>query len=198
MAQLPLIKLGGLLIKTLAKPVAGILKEEAKQHPRFSRICVSMGQVAHRVMSRINVMAKGYKFLGIEPLPEQEAMNKGADLMSEIFIFTVGGGIMAFEYARSEKKSAEKAAAAAKKEQEYVLYLESRFQQAQDQIFALEQRVSRLEFGQLRGVLPPPLSTPGNKPPTDTSGKGSHSSPQKDSSGNACTVETSTAAAARP
>lgn len=104
-----------------------------------------MGQASHQIMSRINVMAKGYKILGIEPLPEAEALSRGIDIFSEIFIFAVGGSIMVFEYARSEAKSAQKAAAAAKAEADYRAYIENRFVEAEQRIVALESRLVTLE-----------------------------------------------------
>jgi hypothetical protein len=75
MAPLPLLKLAGLLVKTLAKPVANRVKVEATRHPRLSLVCTSVGQLLHQVTSRINVMAQGYKVLNIDPLPEEEGEN---------------------------------------------------------------------------------------------------------------------------
>ena len=58
MAGLPLLKLAGLLVKTIAKPVATRLKIESFKHPNFQTACKKMGQFAHQVASRVNVFGK--------------------------------------------------------------------------------------------------------------------------------------------
>lgn len=42
---LPLLKLGTLAVKTLSKPVASRLKQQAALHPRFRELIVRMAQV---------------------------------------------------------------------------------------------------------------------------------------------------------
>jgi hypothetical protein len=74
MAGLPLLKLSSLLIKTISKPLATRLKFEATRSPAFHRAGVYCGQTSHYLSSRINVFASGYKFLGVKPLPKDEAM----------------------------------------------------------------------------------------------------------------------------
>jgi hypothetical protein len=43
--MLPLLKLGTLALKTLSKPVAGKLKQQASIHPRFRQLIIDMAQV---------------------------------------------------------------------------------------------------------------------------------------------------------
>ena len=45
----------------------------------------------------------------IKQLEESAAFARGADFLSETFIFLVGGGVVVFEYQRSKNKDAEKA-----------------------------------------------------------------------------------------
>lgn len=68
-------------------------------------------------------MAKGYRVLSIDPLAEEEALARGVDLLSEIFIFSVAGSIMIIEYARSEAKNAEKAVELRRKEEAQEAFL---------------------------------------------------------------------------
>lgn len=42
---LPLLKLGTLALKTLAKPIAGTIKAEAGKHPKFRNYIIRMAQV---------------------------------------------------------------------------------------------------------------------------------------------------------
>ncbi|CAO1598148.1 hypothetical protein XANCAGTX0491_001920 [Xanthoria calcicola] len=43
------IKLGSLLIRTLSKPVANYIKSQAREHPRFRRLCIAGAQRVHRL-----------------------------------------------------------------------------------------------------------------------------------------------------
>lgn len=138
MAPLPMLKLAGLLVKTLAKPVANRLKVEAGKHPKLSAYIVYIGQFAHQISSRANVLAAGYRFLGVKPLLKEEALSKGVNFLSESLVFTVAGAVIVVEYARSEAKSAEKSAIANAKEEAYR-------KAVSDRIEALEQRISDLE-----------------------------------------------------
>jgi len=45
--MLPLLKLGTLALKTLSKPLAGKLKQQAAIHPRFRQLIVNMAQVTY-------------------------------------------------------------------------------------------------------------------------------------------------------
>lgn len=48
---LPLLKLGTLALKTLSKPVASRLKQQAAFHPRFRQLIVDMAQVLNSAIS---------------------------------------------------------------------------------------------------------------------------------------------------
>ncbi|KAI4146243.1 MAG: hypothetical protein LQ341_002143 [Variospora aurantia] len=43
------IKIGSLLLKTLSKPVANYIKGQAREHPRFRRLCIAGAQRIHRL-----------------------------------------------------------------------------------------------------------------------------------------------------
>lgn len=145
MAPLPLLKLAGLLVKTIAKPVATRLKVEARKHPTFSRICIKVGELSHQVTSRMNVIASGYKILGVNPLPEEEALSRGVNFLSESFVFTVAGTIIIVEYSRSETKNALKAQKAAEEESRFRQYLDDKFAALSADLHFLRDRVEKLE-----------------------------------------------------
>lgn len=65
MAPLPLFKLGTLLVRTLSKPLAKRIKQEAANHPRISRWTIALGQFSHNITARLNVLASGYKLVGV-------------------------------------------------------------------------------------------------------------------------------------
>lgn len=49
MAPLPLLKMGTLLVKTLSKPIANIVKSQAKDNKKFRAMCINGGQRVHRM-----------------------------------------------------------------------------------------------------------------------------------------------------
>jgi len=49
------VKLGSLAIRTLAKPIANKIKQQAREHPRFRRICVNTAQFVHRIDMRLRL-----------------------------------------------------------------------------------------------------------------------------------------------
>ncbi len=132
-------------MKTIAKPVASRIKVEAKKHPRFSSLCISLGQFTHQITSRLNVLASGYKIIGVSSLPEEEALSRGINFLSETFVFSVAGTIIVVEYARSEAKNAEKAKKAQEAEQEFRQYLEDKFTHLTQEIAVLQTRVEELD-----------------------------------------------------
>ncbi|KAI9780026.1 MAG: hypothetical protein M1816_003197 [Peltula sp. TS41687] len=49
------LKLTALIIRTGAKQIAGVLKAQAKEHPRFRRLCMSFAQTLHRWDMRLKL-----------------------------------------------------------------------------------------------------------------------------------------------
>mmetsp|Transcript_7483 Transcript_7483/g.11115 ORF Transcript_7483/g.11115 Transcript_7483/m.11115 type:complete len:101 (+) Transcript_7483:162-464(+) len=94
------------------------MKKEAANHPSFSSLCDFVGQKIHHTTSRANVVAMGYKFVGVKPLPKEEAVAKGVNFLSEVFIFAVAGTVITLETWRSEHHNALKSAANKAKEDE--------------------------------------------------------------------------------
>lgn len=83
---LPLIKLGYLLVRTVAKPVAGGLKRQARDHPWFRSACGRIAQMYHRVEVRMKRRiaaksgdAEALSESKIKPLDEQKAVELGGN-----------------------------------------------------------------------------------------------------------------------
>lgn len=91
---MPLIKIGYLLLRTLAKPVGSALKRQAKERPAFRAGCVRVAQWYHRLEVRMQrrISAKNGGSGGgsgesggggaeasakIKPLQEQKAIDLG-------------------------------------------------------------------------------------------------------------------------
>eukprot|EP01035_Chromulina_nebulosa_P022791 gene22791-29510_t len=89
MSGLPLLKLAGLLVKQIAKPLSNRLKQQANKNERTNESLISFGQLLHRLSSRLTVFVSGYRFLGVKPLPNEEALSKAVVFISESVVFTL-------------------------------------------------------------------------------------------------------------
>jgi len=67
MATFPVFKAGALAVKTLAKPLASVLKESAKDHPLFRKACIRIGQLVHTTSTKLNMRLLGHKVKDIKP-----------------------------------------------------------------------------------------------------------------------------------
>lgn len=121
------------------------MKVEARKHPRFSKVCITIGEFSHQITSRMNVLASGYKILGVNPLPEEEALVRGINFLSESFVFVVAGSIIIVEYTRSETKNALKAQQAAESEARFRQYLEGKFDDLSSDLGRLNDKIKKLE-----------------------------------------------------
>lgn len=139
---LPVAKLGTLLLKTMSKPIATRLKTEASRHPKFRQLIINLAQANHRISTNIQRRVYGHSTsVEIRPLNEEKAVQAAADLIGELFVFSVAGVAVIFEVQRSARSEARKEEAR-KKEIEAIRQKEE--QLAQDLLF-LKQKLSELE-----------------------------------------------------
>ncbi|KAI9203263.1 uncharacterized protein BJ171DRAFT_510141 [Polychytrium aggregatum] len=99
------IKLGSLLIRTLAKPIASSIKDAAKQHPRFKEFCMGVAQTLNTIDMKLKMRFFDYKVEAIRPLNDAKAVEVGATFISEAVIFSVAGLTIVAEVYRSNIKS---------------------------------------------------------------------------------------------
>ncbi|CAO3677669.1 unnamed protein product [Umbelopsis ramanniana] len=95
------LKLGALLVRTLAKPVANSIKTQAKQHATFRDFCINVAQISHRMEMNMKMKFLGYRKEVIRPLNDTKAIEAGANFLSESFIFGVAATIILAENWRS-------------------------------------------------------------------------------------------------
>ncbi|KAI5338409.1 hypothetical protein PRUPE_3G127400 [Prunus persica] len=106
---LPAVKLATLALKTISKPIANRLKREAGLHPRFRQFIVNIAQANHRFTTNVQRRIYGHATdVAIRPLNEEKAVQAAADLLGELFVFTVGGAAVIFEVQRSSRSEARK------------------------------------------------------------------------------------------
>jgi optic atrophy 3 protein len=105
---MPLIKLGYLLIRTVAKPVANILKRQTKDNPAFRSICVRLAQRYHRteiqMSRRLGGASKTVTDAAVRPLDEQRAIELGANFLGETLVFLVAGTVLILDQTVSAQK----------------------------------------------------------------------------------------------
>ncbi|XP_004485848.1 uncharacterized protein [Cicer arietinum] len=107
--MLPLLKLGTLALKTLSKPVASRLKQQAALHPRFRQLIVNMAQANHQITTKMQRRIYGHATdVEIRPLNEEKAVQSAVDLIGELFVFSVAGVLLIFEVQRSARSEARK------------------------------------------------------------------------------------------
>lgn len=142
-AGLPLLKLSALLVKTISKPVGAFFKAQSQKEKRVADFFIGVGQRMHYVQSRINVIASGYKFVGVKPLASDQALNDGAGTMSELLVLSISATLVIYEYQRSAAKDKLKneLLAAEKAHQRYLI--ESRFQGIETRLEHIEQLLAK-------------------------------------------------------
>ncbi|XP_059435216.1 OPA3-like protein [Corylus avellana] len=106
---LPVVKLGTLALKTICKPIANRLKKEAGRHPKFRQFIINIAQTNHRFSTKMQRGIYGHATdAAIHPLNEEKAVQAAADLLGELFVFTVAGAAVIFEVQRSSRSEARK------------------------------------------------------------------------------------------
>ncbi|GMI20438.1 hypothetical protein TrCOL_g12288 [Triparma columacea] len=135
---LPLAKLGGLLLKTLSKPLSRSLKSQAAEHETIRGVLVYVGNLSHKVTARMSIWAGGFKVKKIGNLEHDKALQRGSDIFGETIILTVGSGVAVYEYNLSAEKNRLKEAAKMAKLRETDIELKTELRVLRSRIDALE------------------------------------------------------------
>ncbi|KAI9504226.1 hypothetical protein GGI25_002464 [Coemansia spiralis] len=98
-------KIASLLFRTLSKPVANALKQQAKSHDVFRSLCINVAQIAHRTEMTWKMNILGYKKEKIRPLNDARAIDAGANFLGEAFIFGVALSLIFAEQMRSRNQA---------------------------------------------------------------------------------------------
>ncbi|CAL9749435.1 OPA3-like protein isoform X1 [Musa acuminata AAA Group] len=106
---LPVVKLGSLVLRTLSKPIASRLKQQTGNYPKFREYIIGLAQANHRFTTTIQRRLYGQATdVKIRPLNEEKAVQAAADLIGELFVFSVAGAAIIFEVQRSARSEARK------------------------------------------------------------------------------------------
>ena len=107
-AAFPLAKLGFLVVKQISKPIAKNIAERAKTSPFFKNwVCIPVAQLFHFYEVKVKMATLNLgtgKVTKVPKLSETQAVQQGAELLSEIIILSIASGILIYEYNRQKEK----------------------------------------------------------------------------------------------
>ena len=107
-AAFPLAKLGFLLIRQVSKPIAKNIAERAKGSPVFKNwVCIPVAQLFHFYEVKVKMSALNLgtgRVTKVPKLSESQAVQQGAEILSEIIILSIASSILIYEYTKSKEK----------------------------------------------------------------------------------------------
>ncbi|XP_056635298.1 putative OPA3-like protein CG13603 [Diorhabda sublineata] len=163
----PAAKLGALLLKQISKPIANVVKNQAKSSPVFRKyVCMPPAQFYNwcEVKAKMWILNLG-KPVNIPVLNEAMAIELGANLLGEGIIFLIAAGMVVFEYNRSSRKEAAKEEAKAKEMYDLKNTITELFMQTEEQGAQLRELTRKL--GDLEKTLHKRIIHDTPKPPPD-------------------------------
>ncbi|CDO92990.1 unnamed protein product [Kluyveromyces dobzhanskii CBS 2104] len=85
--------------------MANVLKRQAKEHATFKELCIGLAQKMHVADVVLRSKLTPTKFSQtIRPLNESRAVESGATILSEAFVFGVTGTVVVWETLRQRQK----------------------------------------------------------------------------------------------
>lgn len=97
---MPLIKLIGVVIKSLSKPISVYVKDHLKDSPTFAKHMTFVGRKYQKLTNFMMSTQTSYE------LDQGRAISLGSEIMVEFLFFVIAGGIIVYDYGVSKKKSA--------------------------------------------------------------------------------------------
>ena len=102
----PIVKLGIILIQHLSKPAVKIVSKMAVKYT-FVRVNVCRsGNQFHNIDTKLRSNARNEPSVSGLSLSEEQAIEKGAHLLSEILLFTIASIIAIYQYNKNMKRKA--------------------------------------------------------------------------------------------
>lgn len=106
--SLTLIKLGYLFLRTVAKPISGVVRNQAIKRESFRNACENVAQNYHvlevRMRRRLrNAQAKSDSVYGaaVKPLDPAKAVEMGSNFIAEVTVFSLVGLAIVLESRRT-------------------------------------------------------------------------------------------------
>uniref|UniRef100_A0A7S3JZQ4 Optic atrophy 3 protein n=1 Tax=Aureoumbra lagunensis TaxID=44058 RepID=A0A7S3JZQ4_9STRA len=138
---IPVLKLTGLIVKSLAKPISRQVKRSANEFAFMEKLCVNIGRGTNYVVRRLthftSVDFARHKYKHVE-ISRPDALKNGAEMVSETFVLGTVATVTLLEYSRqNEKKLAEEKRRRAELE-EHDAVQDARLSKQNERISALE------------------------------------------------------------
>lgn len=108
MASFPVIKLVGLTIKTLAKPISKRIKHELTRYKTGTILLSNLGEGIHQITSRFTIWSSGYSVRYVKPLETEKALKNGSEVVGESFLLLVSGTLVIYENRKSKERERQK------------------------------------------------------------------------------------------
>ena len=99
--SLPLAKLLSLTVKTISKPIAKRIKSRAVDHDGFKRMCINVAEFNNKTTHHFNRIVRKYN-VPYRSINEEYAVNKGAEMLGELVVYSIAGGLIIEEYTRTK------------------------------------------------------------------------------------------------
>jgi len=115
------------------------VKHQAIKIPITRSALIWVGQTSHGITTRMTIWSSGYKVRSITKIEDEKALSRGADLLSESFIFSVSVGILMYEYNRSSIKEEKKEAAKLQKIRDDASKLQAKLDSLDKRLVSLEE-----------------------------------------------------------
>lgn len=145
-AGVPFLKLAFLAVKQLSKPIANRAKAAARNSDAFRGIVVAVGRQIHQLQIQLTRLAEGKVSLAhITPLREQAAVDRGAEFVSEMVIYSVAASTIVYEYQQSASEKKRKEAEAAAEEERRLEANKALEQRQCEQLDMLNKRITLLD-----------------------------------------------------
>mmetsp|Transcript_3538 Transcript_3538/g.6295 ORF Transcript_3538/g.6295 Transcript_3538/m.6295 type:complete len:243 (-) Transcript_3538:1002-1730(-) len=167
---IPLGKLAGVVLKLVSKPIANVVKDQAKVHPNLKQVCESLGYKVHHFSVRVFRLSRDQDVTAkVAELPPQKALERGADLLGEFLIFFLVSGVTINEVVRSSREAKLKASEKEQRKKEKleklaregeardlrIQHLEEQFKMIQDRLDRLEEASDKSKSLYLKDIMDP-------------------------------------------
>lgn len=151
----PAAKLGVLAIKQISKPIANLLKDNAKKSPFFRRyVIIPPAQFYNWIEVKTKMWGMNLgKTVMVPKLNDAMATELGANLLGETIIFVIGAGLLTWEYVRSSNKEAKKQEDQQTEKENLlksILDLQSRVESQEAQIKSLTNNIDDISSSKLK------------------------------------------------
>lgn len=145
MASLPLFKIGVILFKEMAKPIAAQIKTYAVEHGEFKRVTMTLGRGWEGFSQRVEIMFRGHKLKELKAITDAHALTVGADVVSQSFLISVAVLLVLFEFYRGNAAKVVETAAKAEEKRKRQEAKEARFKAMEATLQSAHARITELE-----------------------------------------------------